>query len=995
MTMNNYSTRRLKIVSCSLLWTLAVSLCLSASPVVEAGLKPLSAQWIWLPKKHGQSDYNQTVVARKTFEATGLREATLRITADTFYRLQVNGTWVNDGPCRSWPEHYKYDVIDIRPYLRDGQNELLVYARYFGAGDFHHIPQEPGLLAQLDAVEAGGRAWTLITDRSWEVADAPEWKSETPKISTQMGPAEWYDARLEDRHFVKAAVICGAEAGPWKDLRARDVALMTKQPRPFRSFLGAKVVQAEGWNFCLPAVRLSSPGVVEANHTASAACGMATLVESQLPIKLELRSEGMQVAVDGRQVKENQFELPAGRHLVVAFPQELFGHIKEKTLRFVAPAGYKLVNPLQASNENPFVLVRMPEFTIATNDLLWKSFYRDDPKLRSFIEGYEQTTGKLLATATNVTSLQTCAGPRLELLPYKKMFVEDAFWQFTDRKVVEDATALVQNPAGLIYDNAEVTTVLPSANGDVELLYDLGEQDVGYYDFEMTADAGVVVDIFGIEYISPEGKLQHTMGNRNGMRYITKAGINRFTSLNRRSGRYLFVTLRQQKTPVLIQRLQLVSSTYPVNEVGSFECSDARLNQIWGISTHTLKLCMEDTFTDCPLYEQTHWVGDARNESLLAYGVFGGYDLAARCARLTADSLGHFPIAGCQTPSSWETLLPAWSFLWGISTWDYYFETGDRSFLENIYPAVIRNLKGAEQFTDKQGLFSGPFWNMFDWSGNDQDHRTVVHNSMFIVGAIDAAIKEAKVLGKTNDLVWLEQYRNQTVQAVNTLWDDKKKAYPDSVHEDGKISDTISQHTSILGLLYDIVPPEKREAAMQNLVHPPDKMVRLGSPFAAFYLYEAFEKLGMQDEIVQDIYHNYLPMLEAGATTVWESYPQGTTGRGQWPTRSHCHAWSAAPVRFFNRIILGVKAEQPGGDAIEISPHLCGLTWAKGKTLTRHGVVEVSWHKEGNRLLLNFTAPPESSASFVKKTRLEGLEIVVNGQTLATPAKQINIKTKP
>ena len=78
-----------------------------------------------------------------------------------------------------------------------------------------------------------------------------------------------------------------------------------------------------------------------------------------------------------------------------------------------------------------------------------------------------------------------------------------------------------------------------------------------------------------------------------------------------------------------------------------------------------------------------------------------------------------------------------------------------------------------------------------------------------------------------------------------------------------------------------------------------------------------------------------------------------------------------------------MKAAEPGGNAIEISPHLSGLTWAKGKTLTRHGVVEVSWRKEGNRLLLNFKAPQESSASFVKNPSLEGLEIVVNGQTLS------------
>ena len=91
--------------------------------------------------------------------------------------------------------------------------------------------------------------------------------------------------------------------------------------------------------------------------------------------------------------------------------------------------------------------------------------------------------------------------------------------------------------------------------------------------------------------------------------------------LKRRSGRYLFLTLRNQKTPVQIRNLRLIESIYPVNQIGNFQCSDLRLDRIWEISTRMLKICMEDTFSDCPLYEQTHWVGDAANESLLAYPV--------------------------------------------------------------------------------------------------------------------------------------------------------------------------------------------------------------------------------------------------------------------------------------------------------------------------------------------------------------------------------------
>ena len=43
----------------------------------------------------------------------------------------------------------------------------------------------------------------------------------------------------------------------------------------------------------------------------------------------------------------------------------------------------------------------------------------------------------------------------------------------------------------------------------------------------------------------------------------------------------------------------------PVWPRGMFRCSDSRLNQIWDFSAYTLRMCSEDTFTDCPTYEQT------------------------------------------------------------------------------------------------------------------------------------------------------------------------------------------------------------------------------------------------------------------------------------------------------------------------------------------------------------------------------------------------------
>ena len=944
---------------------------------------PIAAKWIWLAQADGPI-YNQTIIARKSVQLDKPRQGTMRITADSFYRLYVNGQWVADGPCRCWPEHFQYDVLDVSNYLRQGENRLEVIARYYGVGDFHKVPKQPGLLAQLDVASAAGHPTCCISDGSWKIAAAPAWLSATPKVSVQMEPFELYDARLaDDLSFSPARVLYAAGDGPWRGLHARDSALLTREPVAFQSFGGAKIVRCEGLDFCLPAVRLMHPGLIEANHNVAAPCGMASVLETEKGCTLDVQLEGMRLAIDGHLAGKKEIRLPSGKHLLLAFVSTMLGHDKEKTVRFLNPQGFRLVNPLDAQQANPWCFIPLPKFNFATTDLVHPAYLRENREMAALVEGYQAETSQWLMKMRSPADFAARLASQAQQLAPDAMFVDDCFWRFVNRQAVGDATGLVDQPAALMHDTCAATTIRPSPQGDVELMYDLGQQDCGYYTLDLIAPAGTIVDIFAVEYIAPDGRIQFSLHNRNGLRYIAREGVNRFTSLKRRSGRYVFLTLRNQREPVRVRHFGLIESTYPVDAVGSFASSDARLDKIWEISTHTLKLCMEDTFTDCPLYEQTHWVGDARNESLLAYPVFGAVDLGRRCIRITGQSLERYPIAGCQTPSCWDVLLPAWSFLWGISTWDNYWYTGDKRFLREVWPDVIRNLQGAEQRVDRQGLFSGPYWNMFDWTAIDQNHKAVLHNTMFMIGAIDAALKEAEVLGDSTHTAWLRALRARLVVGANRLWDPQKRAYLDSVHEDGSLSRSTSQHTSFLAILYDVVEHGRLADARRNLLDPPPGMVNIGSPFAGLYLYEALEKLGLEDRIVADIYHNYLPMIEAGATTVWESYPSGTTGSNGFPTRSHCHAWSSAPSYFLNRIVLGIKPTSPGGRTIRVSPQLCGLTWARGSVATVRGTVSVSWRLEGGkRLEVTCQAPAGVQVEFVRNRSHEGKEVSLNGKKI-------------
>jgi hypothetical protein len=954
----------------------------------------LSAFWIWR-RQDSYTPYHQVILARKTFRLAQPAPGSLKIAVDGAYRLYVNGEWVADGPARSWPEHFQYDEIDVTPYLAAGRNELVVIARHWQVGDFHNRPQQAGLLFQLD-LEVGLRpARTrrrIISDSTWETAWLRAWAAGTPKVSIQMEPQELYDARLEDGlEFTPAVELYPAAGGPWSDLHRRDVALLTRRPVFFRRFLGANLVRRlTDLNFCLPAVRLAHPGAVEANHFASANAGMATLLELAAPAEIQLALEGMAAAIDGVISPDGRYALAAGRHLLAAFAWPLFGHCKERSLRIIDPPnGLRLLNPADPAADNPWVCLVLPAYDVLEDDMDWFWFSGPQNRRDAAAAGYQAAIDKLLrATATGWDSLaRQGEGEQLTLLslPAEEMFVTDTHWQFTQREVIGSAAGLVERPGALMHDHAELTTVHPSAEGDVELAYDLGEETVGYFDFDLLAPAGVQVDLYAVEYIRPrsplifrgDGVIQHTDDNHNGLRYITRPGLNRFTSLKRRAGRYLFITLRGAAAPLQFRLARVIESTYPVESGAFFECSDARLGRIWEISAHTLKMCMEDTFTDCPLYEQTGWVGDARNEALFALDTFGAADIVLRGLRLAAQSLERYSLVGGQVPSSWDMLLPAWSFLWGIGVWDYYFFTGDRSALEELWPAVVRNLEGAEGLLDNRGLFSGKFWNMFDWTPVDDHHPTVLHNSLLLVGAVEAAIKSAGALGVGDAprASWLAGLRARLVEAVNRTWDAQKQAYPDSLHEDGLPSGSTSMHTSFLALLYGAAPAGRTAALLRNALTPPAGMVRIGSPFAMLYLYEALAGAGQFSEILASIYENYLPMLAAGATTVWEVFPTSGDHPGGFPTRSHCQAWSSAPLRFLPQIVLGIRQAEAGGAAFTISPWLGDLEWGRGAICTGRGLLEVSWRKEKGRLLVSVKAPAGVELRFEPNESMEGLEV--------------------
>jgi hypothetical protein len=86
-----------------------------------------SAQWIWTPTYLEEENRpGRYFLFRKAFQWTGQAEGELpvHVSADSRYRLFVNGQRVSFGPCKGYPERWHYETVDILPHLVEGENVI-------------------------------------------------------------------------------------------------------------------------------------------------------------------------------------------------------------------------------------------------------------------------------------------------------------------------------------------------------------------------------------------------------------------------------------------------------------------------------------------------------------------------------------------------------------------------------------------------------------------------------------------------------------------------------------------------------------------------------------------------------------------------------------------------------------------------------------------------------------------------------------------------------
>ncbi|WP_269522596.1 alpha-L-rhamnosidase C-terminal domain-containing protein [Coraliomargarita parva] len=911
-----------------------------------------SPQWIWATGE-SKSGRNAKFCFKRTFYLKENFDWVVQISADARYRLWINDTWVADGPARSYSDVLTYDEVPVSALTRVGENVIRVEVSTLGVDTFQYIRGAPGLWLALTAPNSTP---VLTSDLNWIAGKDHSWVENTPRICPQLGFEEqirWPAPTIE----YLPVILSARKQAP----EPRDVALLNKRERQFKNAVRAAAVTTvtKSWTIHLRELLGSFPGSVNI-------LGLAGVIGAELVTKkddeliLEVLGEFKQVLLDGHPLQSSlrqdlhryTLQLSPGLHWLSIEVCGRYDHVPELSIGY---RGGQHSSWRSAGDQegNPWV----------STGPLWRAprnsscILQDNGSIANDVNTFTQIQPELgekvreLAACASLSDLKATTDT-VRVIPEEFLAKEDAYYSVRiDREIASKAPPDINFNKSIELGKSE------------RIILDLGSITNGFFCMELESKDPCVIDGYFFEYFSDTDsgfRIQYTQneGNsyRNSFRIKAGPGPQTFFSSQRRGFRYAMLTMRGPARSVSIKNPRVIESLYPVKQQASFHCSDERLDQIFQMSQKTLHLCMEDTFTDCPSYEQAFWVGDARNESLFASVTFGAYDLNERCARLVSNSLKTMPLPACQCPSGWNEIMPSFCFLWVISIWEVYEQNGHEAYIEEMFPSVMKTLKNSLKFCTDQDLFSAPTWNFFEWAPIDQASRTVLHNSILLVGALRAGIRMAQLLNAPSELNQLEKECGKLTKAINRLWLPEKNSFPDSIEDSGKISSKTSQHTSFLSLLFDVFSDTAyKEAAIKNCLSPAADMTTVGSPFAMFFLLDALLKEGHRDFVLNEIRSVWGQMLDAGSPTCWEMIlPAGSP----FPTRSHCHGWSAAPVYLLPWLFFGIEILEPGWKKIRLKPQLMDLDFVDASLCTPHGLLYIRLYKKPDGTLnVQFEAP--------------------------------------
>ncbi len=448
---------------------------------------------------------------------------------------------------------------------------------------------------------------------------------------------------------------------------------------------------------------------------------------------------------------------------------------------------------------------------------------------------------------------------------------------------------------------AEPFAVAKQIGGGV---YDLGRETCGYVKIEVECQEPCTVNVSYGEYLD-EGKVPRfipggyqNLGRDFSFDFVCQKGVNSFEQFFvRMAGRYLAV---ESDKKIKIKTLGVLPYSYPVTEKDPPFTLAGLDKNIYDVCVRTLRLCMHEHYEDCPWREQALYVLDSRNQMLCGYYAFKEYDfqranLVFISKGKRADGFLELTYPAVNTPA-----IPFFTVMYPVAVGEYIQRTGDISILDETWETIENIFRIFTDRIDEKNLlknFDEPFWNFYEWSkGSDNEHeldlgaeRVERHDLILNCAYLYMAAhyqNMANLRGVTADCG-----AEKVKTAIKETFYDKKRGFYCLSDVGEKLYSQLGNAFACLVGLGD----EKITNALKE-----DKTLITATLSMQSYVYDALLSVDKDNAyyVLNDIRKNYKEMLDAGATSFWETLE----GMAFSKACSLCHGWSAMPIYYYHTL---------------------------------------------------------------------------------------------
>lgn len=568
------------------------------------------------------------------------------------------------------------------------------------------------------------------------------------------------------------------------------------------------------------------------------------------------------------------------------------------------------------------------------------------------VNGTKHPLGKQIQCSAGSTDIQVFVGNVQELPAIYidgQVIKSDEGWLasnfITTLPAGHDAlfTRKDQNPNVIVYQTKTVSPVAQRAV-DGGVLYDFGRAVNGTVTVQTSSPITLCYGESETEARDVE------------MCYYKQENVTATTAVRKRAFRYVFVPDCQLGTV----DLTAVHEYLPKDNPSQFTSDNKLINQIWQVATETLNLCSDLFFIDGIKRDRWIWAGDAYQANFINQYSFFNEDIDKRTL---------LALRGQDDIKQHMNTIVDYSMLWVIGVLNHYQMTGDREFLEIVYPKLESMVQYFIKQTNDKGFIYGrdQDWIFVDWSEMDKQ-GTVAAEQVLLLEVYQTIMTCGSVLNKSVDQYQMK-YDQLWKNLMTYFWDDEKGAFIDS-YESGKRH--VTRHANIFAILFDVVDADKQRSILKNVLLN-DQITQITTPYFKFFEQDALCKLGEQHRVYQVLLDYWGGMLDRGAVTFWEEFDPTQHGKEMYAMygdpygKSLCHAWGASPIYLLGRHFVGLRPTSPGYQTFEIKPELAEFKQLQTVLPVKNGTVTVA--KNANQL--SVTATRDGGTLIVNDQKLE------------------------